>query len=114
MDSYLSRVQNLAFHDLTLHQKIPKAAAEVLGLGLKFIPTPSSLTTKSKAQASAREITRNVLLKAFFAGQEDDDGDIPKLRVKTRWWPPPVSEEILERCNLFEKEIVKLFSKNAK
>ena len=68
INSYFSRVQNLAFHDLTLSQKVPKAAAEVLDLGLKFIPTSSSLTTKSKAQASAREVTRNVLLKAFFAG----------------------------------------------
>ena len=89
IDSYFSRVQNLACHDLTLNQKVPKAATEVLGLGLKFIPTPSSLTTKSKAQASAREVTRNVLLKAFFAGQEEDDEDIPKLQVKTMWWPPP-------------------------
>ena len=49
IDTYLSKVQNLAFHDLTLSQCIPKAATEVLGLGLKFIPTPSSLTTKRKA-----------------------------------------------------------------
>ena len=91
-----------------MSQKVPKAATEVLGLGLNFIPTPSSLTTKSKAQASAREVTRNVLLKAFFVGQEEDE-EVPKLRVKNMWWPPPVSEEVLDRCNLFEREVVKLF-----
>ena len=30
------------------------------------------------------------------------------------WWPPPVNKEILDRCNLFEREGVKFFSKKRK
>ena len=38
---YFSRPSNLTFHDFTKKHKPPKNLWSLLGLGLKFIPTPS-------------------------------------------------------------------------
>jgi hypothetical protein len=37
---YFQKATNTAFHDLTKAKLFPPAAASLLGLSLKFIPTP--------------------------------------------------------------------------
>ena len=70
----------MAFHDLTTDNSVCPAAKEILGLGLKFVPTPSQLFSKKKAVSSAQEITRPVLLKSFFAGKENNNNIVPKAQ----------------------------------
>ena len=38
--TYFARPHNLAFHDLTKQKNIHPSASQLLGLSLKFIPTP--------------------------------------------------------------------------
>ncbi len=39
---YFLKASNSAFHDLTQDQTLPPMAVSLLGLGLKFIPTPET------------------------------------------------------------------------
>jgi len=41
---YFPKVKNLTFHDLTTGNILPKSSNLLLGLGLKFIPTPKGTT----------------------------------------------------------------------
>ena len=45
---YFSRPSNMDFHDFTKRQKPPKNLRSLLGLGLKFIPTPSLMNSWSR------------------------------------------------------------------
>ena len=42
---YFKKVVNLSFHDLTLDKSVPPLAAQLLGLGMKFIVNPQTLST---------------------------------------------------------------------
>ena len=95
------------------HQKqvIPPASQEILGLGLTFAPTPSHLLSKTKAQASAQDILRVVSLKTFWVGKEENPSKlIPKLKIKSDWFPPIACNEAYKRRLQFKLRIQKLFS----
>ena len=47
---YFSRPSNLTFHDFTKKHKPPKNLLSLLGLGLKFIPTPSLTNSWSDSE----------------------------------------------------------------
>ncbi len=84
---YLLKAANTAFHDLTKRKSLPPATSSLLGLGLKFIPTPHHSSSRSKVEPSHVQIERDIGLKTFFAGQ--DDGSTPsKLRAKSNWRLP--------------------------
>ena len=60
---YFSRPSNMAFHDFTKRHKPQKNLRSLLGLGLKFIPTPSLTNCWSRLKQSSYErLFRSVYL----------------------------------------------------
>jgi hypothetical protein len=83
---YFLRASNSTFHDLMSNQSLPTTAASLLGLGLKFIPTPGHSPSAEEISPSLDCIEQDIGLKTYFAGQ--DDGGYSKLRAKSIWRPP--------------------------
>jgi hypothetical protein len=89
---YFSAPANLAFYDLTPDKRIPNIAKSVLGLNLKFIPTPKSTT--SNLSQSFNQFRQDMWLKTFFGVEGVTATDIheemenqPKMYLKTGWMP---------------------------
>jgi hypothetical protein len=107
---YLLKAANTAFHDLTKQKSLPPAASSLLGLGLKFIPTPCHSSFHSEVEPSLVRIECDNGLKPFFAGQ--DDGSNPsKLRVKSNWRPPLPPKTIEVQVNSFLMKVCGLIAK---
>ena len=89
---YFSRPSNLAFHDLTKRHKPPKNLRSLLGLGQKFIPTPSLTNSWSRLRKSSyNRLFCSLHLRLLFSGKPPSKGTIsydPKLYVKSKWTPP--------------------------
>ena len=104
---YFGKVLNRAFHDLTDGKSIPPAAHEILGLSLKFIPTPEYTTPTNLAVQSFDRLERDIGLKVWFAG---DDKELPKtkLYLKSIWHPPLPPLEIDSRLSKFGAELKKI------
>jgi hypothetical protein len=91
---YFSRPTHLAFHDFTLHKMPPKNLKSLLGLGLKFIPTPTNTNNWSKIKTSGLErLKRSLRLRFYFANNptnntEDKTDYDPKTYVPSSWSPP--------------------------
>ena len=66
----------------------------LLGLGLKFCPTPCGLT-KNDLRAALRKVARSYRLKSFFGDTQPDAAFEAKRKiyVPTGWIPPPADEE---------------------
>jgi hypothetical protein len=105
---YFLKASNNTFHDLTAGASLPPATATLLGLSLKFIPTPCYLPSKSDVVPSLDRFECNIDLKTFFTGHSNDE-EIPKPRAKSAWRPPlpPMSVNIL--VNSFLKNLKRLF-----
>ena len=90
---YFSRPSNLAFHNFTKQHKPEKNLCSLLGLGLKFIPTPSLTNSWSRLKESSYDrLFRSVHLRFHFAGKPPNEGTTsydPKLYVRSKWTPPP-------------------------
>lgn len=121
---YFDRPSNLAFHDLTKEILPPKNLRTLLGLGLKFIPTPrytSSAVTLTGDTRDKPDLSRTLpkfklaLHKKCHFGDAipDDDDYNPRMYIKSHWTPPPWSFQntILARYNIFEQSIRTLFKK---
>jgi hypothetical protein len=107
---YLLKAANTAFHDLTKWKSLPPAASSLLGLGLKFIPTPRHSSSLSKVESSLVWIECDIGLKTFFAGQ--DDGSTPsKLRAKSNWCPLLPPRTIDAQVNSFLMKVRGLIAK---
>ena len=113
---YFSRPSNMAFHDSTKRQKPQKNLRSLLGLGLKFIPTPSLTNCWSRLkQSSYDRLFRSVHLRFHFAGKPPSEGTTtydPKIYVHSTWTPPhwtipPIALE--ERLTRFSSALNKLF-----
>ena len=87
-----------------------------MGLGLKFIPTPSLTNSWSRLRKSSYDrLFRSIHLQFHFAGKAPSKGTIsydPKLYVKSKWTPPhwtipPIALE--ERLSRFSDALNKLF-----
>ena len=104
---YFGKVLNKQFHDLTDGKSIPPAAHEILGLSLKFIPTPEYTTHTNHAVQSFDRLERDVALKVWFAG-EKSDLDETKLYLKSDWHPPLPPLEIDSRLSKFGSEMKKI------
>jgi hypothetical protein len=81
---YFLKAMNMAFHDLTRGKSLPPATTSLLGLSLKFIPTPCYTPSATDVAPSFDRIECNIGLKTFFAGH-DQEKEIPKLRAKSQW-----------------------------
>ena len=90
---YFLRPSNLAFHDFTKNNKPQKNLCSLLGLGHRFIPTPSLTNSWSQLQQSSYDrLFRSVHLRFHFAGKPPNEGTTtydPKLYVRSKWTPPP-------------------------
>ena len=113
---YFSRPSNMAFHDFTKQHKPQKNLRSLLGLGLKFIPTPSLTNCWSRLkQSSYDRLFRSVHLRFHFAGKPPSEGTTtydPKIYVHSTWTPPhwtipPIALE--ERLTRFSSALSKLF-----
>ena len=107
---YFLKASNSAFHDLTQDQALPPMAASLLGLGLKFIPTPETSPSVDDITPSLNRIERDISLKTFFAGQDNGD-NYPTLRAKSIWQPPLPPGRIGLRVTLFIKNLQGLFAR---
>ena len=87
---YFSRPSHLAFHNLTQQKQPAKNLRSLLGLGLKFIPTPQRThiwkhlekTTMPKFQCA-------IHLRFHFAGttNSSDEPYDPKMYIRSNWTP---------------------------
>ena len=114
---YFSHPSNLAFHDFTKNHKPEKNLRSLLGLGLKFIPTPSLTNSWSRLQQSSydRPYTYDsTSLEPPPPPQRRDDHLRPQtlcpIQMDTpppHWTIPPVALE--ERLSCFSGALNKLF-----
>ena len=83
---YFSRPSNLALHDFTKQHKPEKNLRSLLGLGLKFIPTPSLTNSWSRLRTSSYDrVFCSVHLCFHFAGK-------PPNEVTTSYDPKLMSD----------------------
>jgi hypothetical protein len=90
----------------------------VLGLNLKFIPTPK--TTTYDLSQSFQRFQQDMWLKTFWGVEGITAKDIriekdnmPKLYMKTGWTPPgaEIPDEVHDRISNFRKALAPLFTK---
>lgn len=110
IDEYFPTVTNLAFHDLTSQGTLPPSANSLLGLGLKYIPTPKITITQDDMDKTLSRFERDIGLTTFFAGSEDDTSSNTspedyKLRVKSIWRAPLPPQDIDTRIERFSQAI---------
>ena len=120
---YTSRLQNLAFHDLTNGKIMPKSTADLLGQGANFIPKPKKSTGYDDLYEGLQRLRRDMYLRAHFAtGSIDDEKESEeeatnrsKMYIKSDWKPPsdPSNGQIDSRLCEFMDQLCKVFkSKN--
>ena len=110
---YFDRPNNLAFHDLTTSSTPPRNLRSLLGLGLKFCPTPR-FSTKCVADTFER-FHHDLYCKIFYAGESfDDDNDYdPKMYINSGWTPRDwqIPTAAVRRFNNFRSHTVHIFKK---
>jgi hypothetical protein len=83
--AYFIRPSNMAFHDLSSVLKPPKNLRSLLGLSLKFIPSPRvNVPWKAFEEQTFAHFDRELKVKVFMADHEDDGMYNPDLYVKSR------------------------------
>lgn len=102
-NNYLPPVTNLAFHDLTTDGSLPPHVNSLLGLGLKYIPTPKLNITDPSLDSTLSRFDRDFGISVYFSGSPDDTFDSSsrdaKLRTKSIWrapLPPTIIDTRLE------------------
>ena len=110
---YFAQVNKLAFHDLTENGELPIAANQLLGLGLKYIPTPRINITQEDVDRSLTRFERDMGLRVFFSGDDNDDNsyDPSTLRSSSKWRAPLPPREIDNRICNFQHEIERILVK---
>ena len=110
---YFGRPTNTAFHNFCEPEtRVPENLGLLLGLGMKFIPTP--FFTCNNIQETTKKLQRSLELKTFFAGQEPDNEDYdPKIYIPSKWKPKPwmLPRELTYRLSRFRRAITPLFRK---
>ena len=108
---YFPTINKLTFHDLTENNELPPHANQLLGLGLNFIPVPKTNITQTERDESLSRFERDMGLRVFFAGNEDDTTYDPKaLRATSVWRAPLPPTNIDNRICRFQQEIEKQFT----
>ena len=111
---YFSKVDNLAFHDLTDGKIMPPSTAGLLGHGSTFIPKPERSTGHKDLNAGLTRFRRDMYLKAFWAGgnlfekekeREDESNNRSKMYLKSEWWPDSAPSQVDSRLFKFVAEI---------
>jgi hypothetical protein len=103
---YFARPTNLAFHDLTPGKVMPTAAKSLLGLSMKFIPTPKYTT--HHMILSLNRFQCDIVVKTYWVGNKSIEpltktDKAPKLYVRSKWTPPPwdIPKELDKRLPKF-------------
>lgn len=102
---YFDRPTNLAFHDLTSFLAPPKNLRSLLGLDLKFCPSPRFL--QSSINSSFEHFKKDLFCKTYFAGREMNDTSFdPKLHIGSTWCPRDwmIPHPIHRTSSLFRKQ----------
>ena len=112
---YFGRTQNKAFHDLTLGRTSRNHVKQLLGLGLKFIPTP--YFTNYNLQDTKQRLLRRMKLHAYYMGADTMRPKTKKelkIHINSKWTPLDwmIPRETVYRGNKFLNEVDKLFIKN--
>lgn len=108
---YFKPVRKLAFHNLASTQQLPPAADQLLGLGLKFIPTPRVSITPTDVERSLARLERDIGLRVFFAGDDPSETYEPNaLRGTSIWRAPLPPREIDTRIQTFAQNIEQTFT----
>ena len=108
---YFSRVDNLAFHDLTEGKIIPPSTADLLGYGSKFIVKPPKTTSHIDLMENMTRFKRDMYLKSYFAGPPDprQERKRSKLYLKSKWTPKSAPSQVDSRLFKFTEEISEQF-----
>ena len=111
---YHNRPTHLAFHDLTTEAKLVPNLRSLLGLGLKFIPTPRYANNFKRMYTNSFErLRRSLHLKFHFAGAANDDTDYnPRIYIASAWTPPHwtfPAAQLTPRLDEFEARMKHLF-----
>ena len=114
---YFARPSHLAFHDFTQQKQPAKNLRSLLGLGLKFIPTPRCTNTWTKLkETSMPKLQRAIHLRFHFTGSETSSNDTydPKMYIRSNWTPPywtlpPIV--LQQRLDKFATTLNKLFKR---
>ena len=110
-ECYFTTVANKEFHNLTNGKSLPVAAAQLLGMGLNFIPRPERTSNNKEISQAFDRLERNIGCKSYFAGAIDDkDFKSTKLRVSSSWQPPLPPLEVDSRLQAFDKGLKQLFT----
>ena len=110
---YFTKPSNIAFHDLTQDSKNKNHIKSLLGLNLKFIPTPFFADTN--LADTEEKLLRSMKLQAYFAG--DTKKDITKSDLKTYtkspWTPNDymIPPDVISRGTQFLENTKQLFKK---
>ena len=105
---YLTRPSNMEMHDLTTKDThIPKTLSTIIGLGLKFIPTPRR--PNRNPTSSFKRFQKDLYTKVYFSGRplpEEKKYD-SKMPVVSTWEPKPwdIPETIRDRLANFRRQI---------
>ena len=107
---YFTRPSNMAMHDLTTKDTpIPKSLTTIIGLGLKFIPTPRR--PNRKPTSSFDRFRKDFNTKVFFSGRPlpEDKKYNNKMQVASEWEPKPwdIPETIHDRLTHFRRQILR-------
>lgn len=107
---YFSPINKLAFHNLTENNELSSETNLLLGLGLKFIPTPQINITTDDLDHTFTRFERDIGLRVYFSGEDDKDTyDSAELRKKSSWRAPLPPPEIDNRLCIFQRELEKVF-----
>jgi len=104
---------NMAFHDLTPGKIVPPNAKTLLGLGFKFIITPTHTTGEGDMFRTTDRLNRDFKLRVFFGGAMDRDVHNSKLFVKSDWTPTDgeVPGWVYARLSKFFRRVRNKFNK---
>jgi len=130
---YFSRPTNFAFHDLTTTIKPPPGLHKILGLSLKFIPTPQKTHAWTDIQASTydrfdrdlrvcifcighMEPKQPIALELYAHGREEElDAALamqkveynPRMYIRSKWKPPEhmIPAELDKRLKRLKTEL---------
>jgi hypothetical protein len=87
---YILQPQNKAFHNYT-GINLPISVRSLLGLGLKYIPSPQC--NKGHSDVDLQRFQRNMSLFYHFAGNSDNKDLNNELKPKSTWMPDNISAE---------------------
>lgn len=114
---YWQRATNQALYNLTSLKMPPQNLQSLLGLGLKFIPTPYQTTTFPTLQLPSLRLNhlgRSLHLRCFFCATGEPLRDFkynPKLHLPSKFEPPDkLFPNIIKRqLQQFEIKLYRLF-----